>query len=53
VAKEKKRRSYGIKKIEDKYICDECQQEIPIHQDCPTCQKHIDWDRVIEESKLR
>jgi hypothetical protein len=53
MAREKKRKSYGIKRIEGKYICEECQAEVPIHQDCPTCKKHIDWDRVIEEYQLR
>ena len=49
----KKRKSYGVKRIEDKYVCEECQHDVPIHQECPICKKHIDWDRVLEESKLR
>jgi primosomal protein N' len=49
----KKRKSYGVKKIEDKYVCEECQAEVPIRQACPVCKKEIDWDRVFEESKLR
>lgn len=48
-----KRKSYGVKRIEDKYVCEECQAEVPVHQECPTCKKHIEWDRVFEESKLR
>ncbi len=48
MAKEKKRKSYGVKKVEDKYVCEECYSEIPIHQDCPNCKKHIDWDHALE-----
>jgi hypothetical protein len=22
---------------------------VPMHQDCPTCKAHIDWDRVMME----
>ena len=31
----------------DKYFCAECNSELPIHQSCPTCHTHIDWDRVL------
>ena len=50
---EKKGKNYGVEKIGEKYICEDCQVEIPVHKSCPTCKKHIDWDRVLEESKLR
>jgi hypothetical protein len=30
----------------DRYFCAECQSELPIHRDCPSCHAHIDWDRV-------
>ena len=49
--KESKRKSYGVKRVEDKYICEECQSEVPMHQACPTCNKHIEWDRIIEENR--
>jgi hypothetical protein len=35
-----------ILKKGDKYYCAECHTELPIHQDCPTCHIHIDWNRV-------
>jgi len=49
MAKEKKRKSYGIKRIEDKYICEECQSEVPIRKPCPVCKKEIDWDQYLSE----
>jgi len=49
MAKEQKRKSYGIKKIEDKYICEECQTEIPVMKPCPTCKKEIDWDKYLAQ----
>jgi hypothetical protein len=33
------------------YYCAECQSELPIHRDCPTCHAHIDWDRVVIERR--
>jgi hypothetical protein len=48
----KKRKSYGVKKIEDRYVCEECHAEVPIHQNCPTCKKHIDWGRVLGETRF-
>jgi hypothetical protein len=53
MVKEKKRKSYGIEKIEDKYICQECQAEVPVHQDCPACKKHVEWDRYFAEINSR
>ena len=35
----------------DKYYCAECHAELPIHKDCPNCQAHIDWDRVLIERR--
>ncbi len=35
----------------DRYYCAECQSELPMHTDCPTCHAHIDWDRVIMERR--
>jgi hypothetical protein len=35
----------------DKYYCAECNSELPIHQSCPTCHAHIDWDRVLMENR--
>lgn len=46
MAKEQKRKSYGIKKVEDKYICEECQSEVPIRKPCPTCKKEIDSNNI-------
>jgi hypothetical protein len=51
MAKQQKRKNTGVKKIEDKYVCEECHSEIPIKQTCPNCKKEIDWDRVIQESR--
>jgi hypothetical protein len=45
----KQKKSYGVKKVEEKYVCEECQHEVPVHQDCPACRKHVDWDRILEE----
>lgn len=49
--KDKKRKSYGVKRVEDKYICEECHAEVPIKQGCPVCKKEIDWDRTLEEMR--
>jgi hypothetical protein len=35
----------------DKYFCAECNSELPVHQPCPTCHTHIDWDRVMMERR--
>jgi primosomal protein N' len=48
---EKKRKSYGVKKVEEKYVCEECHAEVPIMQDCPDCKKEIDWERVFREAR--
>ena len=40
-----------ILKKGDQYYCAECHSELPIHHDCPGCHAHIDWDRVIIESR--
>ena len=37
----------GIYREGDKYYCAECRSELPIHQSCPTCHTHIDWDRAL------
>ena len=34
----------------DKYYCAECNNELPMHQSCPTCHLHVDWDRFMSES---
>jgi rubrerythrin len=34
-----------------KYYCAECRTELPMHQSCPTCHAHVDWDRFISESR--
>ena len=34
-----------------KYYCAECQSELPLHTDCPSCHAHIDWDRVLAERR--
>ena len=46
---EEKKKGHGVYKVEDRYHCEECHQEVPIKQACPTCQKEIDWDRVLIE----
>ncbi len=51
MAKEKKRKNYGVKKVEDKYVCEECSSEVPVRKACPTCGKIIEWDRVLEENR--
>jgi hypothetical protein len=48
-----KRKSYGVKKIEDKYVCEECHHDVPVMQQCPVCKKEIDWKRVIRETESR
>ena len=35
-----------------KYYCAECQSELPVHQSCPNCHSHIDWDRVRIENRI-
>jgi hypothetical protein len=34
-----------------KYYCAECRTELPMHQSCPTCHAHVDWDRFMAENK--
>jgi hypothetical protein len=34
----------------DKYYCAECNNELPMHQDCPTCHAHVEWERFQSES---
>ena len=46
----KKGKSYGVKKIQDKYVCEECHSEVPIKQACPVCKKEIDWERALGEA---
>lgn len=41
-----------VYKKADRYYCAECHSEVPIKQDCPTCKKKIDWDRVRYESRV-
>jgi primosomal protein N' len=48
MAKEKIRKSIGVKKVEDKYVCEECLTEIPVMQSCPNCKKEIDWERALQ-----
>lgn len=38
-----------VMKKGEKYYCTECQSEVPVHQTCHNCKKHIDWDRVFLE----
>jgi hypothetical protein len=38
-----------ILKMGDRYYCAECNSELPIHTDCPTCHAHIDWERALIE----
>ena len=40
-----------ILKKGDRYYCAECNSALPIHTDCPGCHAHIDWDRVLTESR--
>ena len=49
MAQEGKRKSYGVKRIEDRYVCEECRTEVPLKQACPNCKKEIDWARVLRE----
>ena len=51
MAKKEKKQKSTVIKVGEKYECAECHQELPIHQDCPTCKKHIDWDRVFIEMR--
>jgi hypothetical protein len=40
-----------IYKKGERYYCAECHSELPIHQDCPTCHVHLDWDRIMMERR--
>jgi hypothetical protein len=40
-----------IYKKGEKYYCAECHHELPIKQSCPTCQKELDWDRIMTERR--
>ena len=47
----KKGKNLGVTAVEDHYVCNECKIDVPLHQDCPNCKKHIDWDRVFAETR--
>jgi len=52
MAKEKgkdKGTELNVYKVGEKYICKECNTELPLRQPCPICKKEIDWDRVFLE----
>ena len=40
---------HGVYEVGGKYHCAECHYEVPLHKDCPKCQAHVDWDRVLRE----
>ena len=40
---------HGVYETDGVYHCAECHYELPIHQDCPKCKAHIDWERVLRE----
>ena len=29
-----------------RFYCYDCKTELPMRQDCPTCGKVIDWDKI-------
>lgn len=47
---DKKPKSTGVKKVQEKYVCNECHSEVPVKQACPVCKKEIDWERVLGET---
>ncbi len=49
---EKECREAGVYQKNDKFYCSQCHSELPMQSDCPTCQAHIDWDRIKAEMKL-
>ncbi len=44
-------KSAQIFKQGNKYYCAECHSELPLHQDCPSCHAHVDWDRIQIEGR--
>jgi len=41
---------HGVYEVENgTYHCSDCHYEVPLHKDCPHCQAHIDWGRVLRE----
>jgi len=50
MAKAKKgSKDLGVYREGDKYICRECNTELPLRQPCPVCKKEVDWERVFLE----
>ena len=39
-----------IYKKGEKYYCAECHHELPIKQDCPSCHRELDWERIFGET---
>jgi hypothetical protein len=37
---------YGVSVEDGKYYCTECRSEIPVDEDCPTCKRRVNWDKV-------
>jgi len=55
MVKDKKRREVTDVYVEnDKYICTECNTELPLRQSCPVCKKEVDreayfWSFTIKQ----
>jgi hypothetical protein len=42
----KQENTCGVSEVGGKYVCAACHTEIPQDEDCPTCKRHVDWDRA-------
>jgi hypothetical protein len=40
-------KSCGVRCEGEKYYCEDCDTEIQVDQDCPQCQRQVDWERAI------
>ncbi len=47
--KEETLNTCGIKCKNGKYYCADCGTEITVDHDCPTCRRHVDWERAMPE----
>jgi rubrerythrin len=46
MAKKDKKNLYQIYKVGEKYHCADCNTEIKYGNNCPTCNKKLEWDQA-------
>lgn len=46
MAKKSKKNLYQIYKVGEKYHCADCNTEIKYGDNCPTCNKKLEWEQA-------